>query len=50
MKKEIDRRKRSKTLSEVRASENIRIYSFLQVSPAQKEVLLSHKFQDHAHE
>ena len=48
----IDRGKRSKTLSEVKPVENIRknLQSFLEISPAQKEVLLSHKLQDHAYE
>ena len=45
-------RKRSKTLSEVRLVENINksLQSFLEISPVQKEVLFSHKLQDHAHE
>ena len=45
----INRGKRSKTLSEVKLVENIQKnpQSFLEVSPVQKEVLLSHK---HAYE
>ena len=52
MKKVINRRKRSKTLSEVKPVENIskNPQSFLEISPMQKEVLLSHKLQDHAYE
>ena len=44
-KKVIDRGKRSKTLSEIKPVENIskNLQSFLEVSPVQKEVLLSHK-------
>ena len=45
----IDRGKRSKTLSEVKPVENIskNLQSFLEISLVQKEVLLSHKLQDH---
>ena len=52
MKKVIDRGKRSKTLSEVKPVENINknLQSFLEISPVQKEVLLSHKLRDHAYE
>ena len=52
MKKVIDRGKRSKTLSEVKLVENINknLQSFLEISPVQKEVLLSHKVQGHAYE
>ena len=52
MKKVINRGKRSKTLSEVKPSENISKYrqSFLEISPVQKEDLLLHKLQDHAYE
>ena len=52
MKKVIDRGKGSKTLSEVKPVENIskNMQSFLEISPMQKEVLLSHKLQDHAYE
>ena len=52
MKKVINRGKRSKTLSEVKLVENIskNLQSFLEVSPMEKEVLLSHKLQDHAYE
>ena len=44
--------KRSKTLSEVKPVKNIikNLQSFLEISPLQKEVLLSHKLQDHAYE
>ena len=50
--KVIDRGKRSKTLSEVKPVENIKknLQSFLEISPVQKKVLLSHKLQDHAYE
>ena len=44
-KKVIDREKRSKTLSE---NTSTNLPSFLEISPAQKEVLLSRKLQDHA--
>ena len=52
LKKVIDRGKRSKTLSEVKPVENINknLQSFLEISPMQKEVLLSHKLQDTAYE
>ena len=40
-------RKRSKTLSE-NISKNIQ--SFLEITPMQKEVLLSHKLRDHAYD
>ena len=52
LKKVIDRGKRSKTLSEVKPVENINknLQSFLEMSPVQKEVLLSHKLRDHAYE
>ena len=48
----IDRGKRSKTLSEVKPVESINknLQSFLEISPVQKKVLLSHKLQDHAYE
>ena len=48
----IDRGKRSKTLSEVKPVENIgkNLQSFLEISPEQKEVLLSRKLRDHAYE
>ena len=44
-KKVIVRGKRSKTLSEVKPVESIskNLQSFLEISPMQKEVLLSHK-------
>ena len=50
--KVIDRGKRSKTLSEVKPVENIsqNPQSFLEISPVQKEVLPSHKLEDHAYE
>ena len=52
MKKVIDSGERSKTLSEVKPVENIskNLQSFLEISPMQKEVLLSHKLRDHAYE
>ena len=48
----INRGKRSKTLSEVKPVKNINknLQSFLEISPAQKEVPLSHKLRDHAYE
>ena len=48
----INRGKRSKTLSEVKRVKNIskNLQTFLEISPAEKEVLLSHKLQDHAYE
>ena len=51
-KKVVDRGKRGKTLSEVKPVENIskNPQSFLEKSLAQKEVLSSHKLQDHAYE
>ena len=51
-KKVIDRGKRSKTLSEVKQVKSIskNLQSFLEISPVQKEDLLSHKLRDHAHE
>ena len=47
---DIDRGKRSKALSEVKQVENIskNLQSFVEISPVQKEVLLSHKLGDHA--
>ena len=50
-KKMIDRGKRGKTLSEVKLAENIskNSQSFLEISPVQKEVLISHKLEDHAY-
>ena len=44
--------KRSKTLSVVKPLENIsnNLQSFLDISPVQKQVLLSHKLQDHEYE
>ena len=51
-KKVIGRGKRSKTMSEEKPVENIskNLQSFLETSPVQKEVLLSHKLRDHAYE
>ena len=51
-KKVINRGKRRKRLSEVKLVENINKnpQSFLEISPVQKEALLSHKLQDHAYE
>ena len=51
-KKVIDRGKGSTTLSEVKPVKNIsmNLQSFLEKSPVLKEVLLSHKLQDHAYE
>ena len=51
-KKVIDRRKRGKTSSEVKLVEHIskNTQSFLEISPVQKEVLLSNKLQDHVYE
>ena len=50
--KVIDRGKRSKTLSEVKPVKNIskNLQSFQEISSVQKEVLPSHKLQDHAYE
>ena len=52
MKKVINKGKRRKTLSEVKPLKNIskNLQSFQEISPMQKEILLSHKLQDHAHE
>ena len=49
--KVINRRKRSKTLSEVKPVKNIckNLLSFLKISPRQKEVLVPHKLWDHAY-
>ena len=48
----LDRGKRSKTPGEVKPVKNIskNLQSFLEISPVQKEVLPSHKLQDHAYE
>ena len=48
----IDRGKRSKIMSIVKPVGNIskNPQSFLEVNPVQKEVLPSHKLQDHAYE
>ena len=52
MKKVIDRGKRSKALREVKPVENMskNLRSFLEISPVQKEILPSHKLQDHSYE
>ena len=52
MKKVIDRGGKSKTLSGVKPVKNIskNLQNFLEISPVQKEVLLSYKLQDHAYE
>ena len=52
MLKVINRGKRSNTLSEVKPVKNIskNLQSFLEISPMQKEVFLSHKLRDHAYE
>ena len=51
-KKVINRGTRRKTLNELKPVENINknLQSFLEISPVQKEVLLSYKLQDHAYE
>ena len=51
-KKVIEGGKRSKTVSEVKPVKNIckNLQSFPEISPVQKEVLPSHKLQDHAYE
>ena len=51
-KKVIDKGKRNKTLREVKPGENIskNLQSLQEVSPVEKEVLPSHKLQDHAYE
>ena len=48
----IDRGKRAKRLSELKLVEDFsrNPQSFLEISPVQEEVLLSHKLQDHAYE
>ena len=52
MKNVINGGKRSMTLSEVKPVKKIskNLHSFLEMSPMQKEVLPSHKLQDHAYE
>ena len=52
IKKVIDRRKRSKILSEVKPVKNIckSPQGLLEVIPVKKGVLLSHKPQDHVYE
>ena len=51
-KKVIIRGERSKTLIQVKLVKNMskNLQSFLEISPVQKEVLLSHKLRDHAYE
>ena len=49
-KKVIDRGKRIKTLNKVTLVEKKNPQSFLEISPVQKEVLLSQKLQGHAYE
>ena len=51
-KKVIDRGKRIETLSDVKPVKNIikNLQSFLEISPMLKEVLPSHKLQDHVYE
>ena len=51
MKKVIDRGKKVRH-SEAKPVENIskNLQSFLEISPVQKEVLLSHKLQNHTYE
>ena len=41
-----------KALSEVKPAKNIsnNLQSFLEISPVQREILFSHKLQDHAYE
>ena len=48
----IDRGKKVKTLSEIKLAENIskNLQTFLEISPGQKEVLLSHELQNYAYE
>ena len=48
----IDKGKRSRTMSEVKPVENIskNLQSFLDKSPMQREVLISHKLRDHVDE
>ena len=52
IKRMIDTGKRSKTLNEAKPFESIskNLQSFLGISPFQKEVLPSHKLQNHAYE
>ena len=51
MKEVINREKRSKSLGEVKLVKNIskNLHSILEISPVQKEVLLSYKLQEHAY-
>ena len=48
----IDKGKISKTLGELKPVKNIskNRQNFLEISPVQKEVLLSHKLRDHVYE
>ena len=52
MEKVIDRGKRSKIMSKAKSVEKINKnpLSFLEISPEQKEVLPTHKLQDHTYE
>ena len=52
LKRVTDREKSSRRLSEAKPFENINknLQSFLEIRPAQKEVVLSHKLLDHAYE
>ena len=52
MKNVIDRKKRNKTLSEIKLVENINKnpQSFLEIGHAQNKVIPSHKLQDHAYQ
>ena len=47
-----DQQRKKKKVSEVKPVKNIsmNLQSFQEVSPVQKEVLLSHKMQDHVYE
>ena len=51
-KEAIDIGKRSKTMNDVKPIKNIgkNLQSFLEIRPVQKEVLPSHKLQEHAYE
>ena len=49
LKKVIDRGKRNETVREVKPVINKNLQSFLEISPVQKEVVLSHKLQEHAY-
>ena len=52
-KESVDRRQRSKTMTHVKPVKNISKIlskSFLEIIPIEKEVLPSHKLEDHAYE